>query len=71
MAVQRIGDFLREVLPKYADKTIVVIGHTATKYGIEYWSGERTLEDVVKTPWQWLAVPIWRYMFDNPLKRLK
>ncbi len=69
MAVQRVGDFLREVLPMVDGKTIVVIGHVATKYGIAYWSGDRSLEDVVQTPWEWLDVPIWRYEFDVPLKR--
>ncbi len=70
MTVARVGDFLRETLSQYDGKTIVIIGHTATKYGIEYWSGEQSLEDVVRTPWEWLEVPIWRYAFDHPIKRL-
>ncbi len=70
MAVQRIGDFLREILPKYDGKSIVVIGHRATKYGIEYWSSDKSLEEVVRMTWEWLDVPIWRYEFDVPLKRL-
>src|SRR5579859_715012 len=39
MVVQRVGTFLRDVLHKYDGKTIVVIGHRATRYGIEYWCG--------------------------------
>ena len=71
MAVARVGDFLRETLPLVDGKTIVVIGHVATKYGIEYWSSEKSLEDVVGMQWEWLEVPIWRYVFDVPMMRLE
>ena len=67
MAVRRVGDFLREVLPHVDGKTILVIGHMATKYGLEYWSGERSLEDLVQTPWEWREVPIWQYIFETRL----
>jgi broad specificity phosphatase PhoE len=69
MAIERVGDFLRETLPLVDGKTIAVIGHVATKYGIEYWSSDKSLEDVVRMQWEWLDVPIWRYAFDNPMKR--
>jgi broad specificity phosphatase PhoE len=68
MAVQRVGDFLRDVLRDFEGKTIVVIGHRATKYGLEYWSGHTSLDDIVGAPWEWRAVPIWRYEFENPLR---
>jgi len=61
MVVQRVGAFLGEVLHEYDGKTIVVIGHRATKYGLEYWCGDASLEDIVRTPWEWREVPIWRY----------
>src|SRR2546430_1444084 len=53
MVVQRVGSFLRDVLREYDDKTIVVIGHRATRYGLEYWCGDASLEDIVRTPWEW------------------
>ena len=59
--VQRVGAFLHDVLREYDDKTIVVIGHRATKYGLEYWCGDALLEDIVRTPWEWRETPIWRY----------
>ncbi len=71
IAVQRVGDFLKEVINDYDGKTVVVIGHVATKYGLEYWSSIASLEDVVKSPWEWRDIPIWDYQFDNPLKRSK
>ncbi len=64
MVVQRVGAFLRDVLRQYDGKTIVVIGHRATRYGIEYWCGKASLEEIVRTPWEWREVPIWRYGLD-------
>ena len=64
MVVQRMGAFLRDVLQQYDGKTIVVIGHRATRYGIEYWCGDASLEEIVRTRWEWREVPIWRYELD-------
>jgi alpha-ribazole phosphatase/probable phosphoglycerate mutase len=64
MVVQRVGNFLRDVLRQYDGKTIVVIGHRATRYALEYWCGSASLEEIVNTPWQWKEVPIWRYEVD-------
>ena len=51
-------------LNNHAGKTVVVIGHRATRYGLAYWSGHLSLEEIVATPWEWLTVPIWRYEFN-------
>jgi hypothetical protein len=59
-----VGALLRDVLREYDDKTIVVIGHRATRYGLEYWCGDASLEDIVRTPWEWRESPIWRYELD-------
>ncbi len=32
-----------------------------TRYGLEYWCGSETLEEIVRAPWPWLSIPIWRY----------
>jgi broad specificity phosphatase PhoE len=61
MVVQRVGTFLRDVLREYDGKTIVVIGHRATRYAFEHWCNGTSLEDIVRAPWPWLDVPIWRY----------
>ncbi len=61
MVVQRVGAFLWDVLRGYDGKTIVVIGHRATRYGLEYWCGDASLEEIVRTPWEWREIPIWRY----------
>jgi len=60
MVILRVGAFLRDVLQQYDGKTIVVIGHRATRYGIHYWCSDDSLEDMVNTPWEWREIPIWR-----------
>jgi len=52
------------VLQQYDGKTVVVIGHRATRYGIGYWCGNGSLEEIVRTPWEWREVPIWHYEVD-------
>jgi hypothetical protein len=61
MVVCRVGAFLRDCLPQYNRNTIVVIGHRATRYGLEYWCSGDSLEDIVRATWEWREVPIWRY----------
>ncbi|HEX4208196.1 MAG TPA: histidine phosphatase family protein [Ktedonobacteraceae bacterium] len=67
MVAQRVGAFLRDVMREYDGKTIVVIGHGATKYGIEYWCGDTSLEQIVHAPWEWRDIPIWRYELHAPM----
>jgi len=59
MVIERVGAFLHDVRAKYDGKTVVIIGHRATRYGLEYWCRRIDLETIVNTPW--LEVPIWRY----------
>lgn len=61
MVVEHVGTFLSDVLREHDSKTIVVIGHRTTKYGLEYWCGDASLDEIVRTPWEWRDVPIWRY----------
>jgi broad specificity phosphatase PhoE len=65
MAVDRVGSFLMEAVRDYEGKTVVVIGHRATKYGLSYWSGIASLEEIVRAPWEWQDIPIWRFQFDE------
>ena len=64
MAVDRVGDFLGDAVRDYVGKTVVVIGHRVTKYGLAYWSGSTSLEEIVRAPWEWREIPIWRYQFE-------
>jgi broad specificity phosphatase PhoE len=61
MVAQRVGAFLRDVLQVYDGKKIAVIGHRATRYGLEYWCGNTSLDEIVRARWEWRDIPIWRY----------
>jgi len=61
LAAQRVGDCLRDLFPKYDGRTLVILGHKATKYGIAYWAGDAPFGAVMRTTWEWREVPIWRY----------
>ena len=61
MVVQRVCTFLHDTLAAYDGKTIVVIGHRATKYALAYWNGDTSLDELVNAPEAWLDIPIYRY----------
>ncbi|WP_165422804.1 histidine phosphatase family protein [Ktedonosporobacter rubrisoli] len=69
--VKRMGAFLRDVMREYDGKSVGVIGHRATRYGLLYWSSATSLEEIVNTPWEWREVPIWRYeLYAQDLEKL-
>lgn len=70
MVARRVGELLREVVRAYDGRTVVVIGHRATRYGVEYWCGDASLEEIVHTPWEWREIPIWRYDYDEDRRRM-
>lgn len=61
MVIQRMGAFLCEVFPAYDGKALLIIGHRATRYALEYWCGSVSLSEIVNASWPWREVPIWRY----------
>lgn len=56
---KRMKDFLRDLLLNYDGKTVMIIGHRATQYGLEHWIKGLPLEEIVTAPWQWQ--PGWMY----------
>ncbi|HVU11472.1 MAG TPA: histidine phosphatase family protein [Phototrophicaceae bacterium] len=62
--VERVGAFLREILPEYDGKTVALIDHRATRYALEYWCGDQSLAQIAAAQWEWREVPIWRYEVD-------
>lgn len=68
MVARRVGAFLSEVLFSHDGQTIVIIAHSATKYGLDYWADDTPLETIVRAPWEWRDVPIWRYEFSEPFR---
>jgi len=62
-AVARIKDFLEYLLTHDFDKTVMIIGHRATQYGLEHWIKNVPLEDVVAASWKWQ--PGWEYQLNS------
>jgi len=57
-AVKRVHDFYRELKEKYPEKTVLVVGHLATRYGLDTLSG-KTIEECLNTTFNWR--PYWEY----------
>ncbi len=60
---QRIKDFLEYLIKNYDNKTIMIIGHRATQYGLEHLINNIPLETIISTPWKW--EPGWIYNLKN------
>jgi broad specificity phosphatase PhoE len=58
-AVARVQEFFKELKEKYPDKTVLVVRHRATQYGLEIITGQKTLKECLKTPFEWQ--PYWEY----------
>jgi broad specificity phosphatase PhoE len=58
-AVARLQEFFRGLKEKYPDKTVLVVGHRATQYGLEIMTWQKTLKECLKTPFEWQ--PYWEY----------
>lgn len=55
----RMKAFLQGLLKNYDGKTVLIIGHRATQYGLEEHIKGLKLADIVVAPWQWQ--PGWKY----------
>jgi len=56
---RRMGEFLGDLKRSYAGKTVMIVGHRATQYGLEEHVLGRKLDEVVSEPWKWQ--PGWVY----------
>ena len=50
-AVEHVRLFLRDVATGHAGETILVIGHSATHFGLEHWINGTPLHEIVAAPW--------------------
>jgi len=57
-AVRRVREFYIELKEKYSDKTVLIVGHRATQYGLDVMSG-KTLKELLSVPFRWQ--PYWEY----------
>ena len=56
---ERMKDFLNFLLEKYDGKKVMIIGHRATQYGLDYCIDGIPLEQLVSTKFKWQ--PSWEY----------
>lgn len=56
---ERMKYFLTDLLRDYDGKTVMIIGHRATQYGLEHWIKGVSIADAVSAPWKWQ--PGWMY----------
>jgi broad specificity phosphatase PhoE len=60
---RRMKSFLQDLLKDYDGKTVMIIGHRATQYGLDQWIKGMSLHDAVLAPWAWQAG--WKYELDT------
>lgn len=60
---KRMKSFLQDLLKKYDGKKVMVIGHRATQYGLEFLINHRSLEIIIKSRWKWQ--PGWTYILEK------
>jgi broad specificity phosphatase PhoE len=64
---RRMRSFLQDLLRDYDGKTVMIVGHRATQYGLEQWVKDIQLKDIVLAPWQWQ--PGWKYELSQITER--
>lgn len=57
--MQRMKSFLAMLQKDYDNKTVMIIGHRATQYGLDHWISGKSVRTAVLDPWHWQ--PGWRY----------
>lgn len=57
--MKRMKDFLDYLKKNYNGKKVMIIGHRATQYGLEYWINGKSLKKLVTTSFKWQ--PGWSY----------
>ena len=60
---KRMESFLQDLLRDYDGKKVMIIGHAATRYGLEHWVKGLPLEEVIPAPWKWQ--PGWVYELEK------
>jgi len=60
-AIARTQKFYNELRQKYPDKTILIIGHRATQYGLDTLVNGKKLKELLSVKFKWQ--PYWEYNF--------
>jgi 2,3-bisphosphoglycerate-dependent phosphoglycerate mutase len=52
-AVDRVGWFVRDLPRRWDGRRVLVIGHVATRWGLDHWINGTSLADLVAAPFTW------------------
>jgi len=58
-AMVRVHEFYKELKEKYPEKTVLVVGHRATQFGLDTLIDGKTLEECLSVLFKWQ--PYWEY----------
>lgn len=62
-AEERVQNFYKEMKEKYPDKTLLVVGHIATRHGLASLTSGATPEELLTSDNNWKWQPYWEYEF--------
>ncbi len=62
-AVGRVGRFLTDLLPRWDGARVLVVGHVATKAGLDHYLRGVALEEALKDDFTWQ--PGWEYVLET------
>lgn len=57
--IKRMKDFLAWLKHNFDGATVMIVGHRATQYGLEYWINGKDIKSCVTEPWSYQ--PGWEY----------
>ncbi len=60
-AMVRVHEFYKELKENHPEKTVLVVGHRATQFGLDTLVNNKTLEELLSVPFKWQ--PYWEYEF--------
>lgn len=60
-AMKRTHEFYNELKKNHPDKTVLVVGHRATQYGLDTFINRKTIEECLSIPFKWQSY--WKYKF--------
>ncbi|MBD3208247.1 MAG: hypothetical protein GF370_02225 [Candidatus Nealsonbacteria bacterium] len=58
-AMERVHSFYQELKTNHPEKTVLVVGHRATQYGLDTLIDGKTIEECLSIPFKWQ--PYWEY----------
>ena len=60
--VRRMASFLDDLKRNWEGRTVMIVGHRATQYSLEYLINGKPLADAIAEPWSWQ--PGWKYQIQ-------